>query len=274
MSKKKKKTNEEDEDDSMVPSGSFVTLWMDKVPIAAIEEYSSSEGLPLVIYGLLAHEQKMSLVNLVIKKHHSCTVPIKNKQNNLVFHVGFRRFQAQPIFSQHTNGDKYKMERYLPAEVTVVASIFAPVTFPPCPVLVFRRDNSNGSNGSNGDDHLVATGSILDINPDRIVLKRIVLSGHPYKINRRSSVVRYMFFNREDIEWFKPVELHTPRGRRGHIREAVGTHGHMKCSFDQQLNSQDAVMMALYKRVYPKWTFIWDSAGRRTLVETQKKMDP
>jgi hypothetical protein len=31
-----------------------------------------------------------------------------------------------------------------------------------------------------------------------------------------------MFFNRKDIEWFKPIELKTRYGRRGHIREALG----------------------------------------------------
>ena len=29
----------------------------------------------------------------------------------------------------------------------------------------------------------------------------------------------------------------------------------MKAKFDQQLNAQDTVMMSLYKRIFPKWTF-------------------
>ncbi|XP_061538130.1 pre-rRNA-processing protein TSR1 homolog [Phycodurus eques] len=233
----------EEEEGAMV--GWYVTLHIIDVPSSVME--SVQAGRPLVLVSLLPHEQKMSVMHLLVRRHPSNTEPIKSKEE-LVFHCGFRRFRASPIFSQHTSADKHKMERFLRPDAPTVVSVYAPITFPPTGVLLFKQRDDGGQD-------LVATGSLLSCDPQRVVLKRIVLSGHPFKINRRSAVVRYMFFNKDDIMWFKPVELRTKWGRRGHIKEALGTHGHMKCVFDSQMRSQDTVLMNLYKRAYPRWTY-------------------
>uniref|UniRef100_A0A2I3RS79 Pre-rRNA-processing protein TSR1 homolog n=1 Tax=Pan troglodytes TaxID=9598 RepID=A0A2I3RS79_PANTR len=188
-----------------------------------------------------------TLLNMVVRRDPGNTEPVKAKEE-LIFHCGFRRFRASPLFSQHTAADKHKLQRFLTADMALVATVYAPITFPPASVLLFKQK-------SNGMHSLIATGHLMSVDPDRMVIKRVVLSGHPFKIFTKMAVVRYMFFNREDVLWFKPVELRTKWGRRGHIKEPLGTHGHMKCSFDGKLKSQDTVLMNLYKRVFPKWTY-------------------
>lgn len=75
---------------------------------------------------------------------------------------------------------------------------------------------------------IIGNGNVLSVNPDRVVVKRTVLSGHPFKVHKHSAVVRFLFFNREDIDWFKPVELRTKYGRRGHIKEPLGIFKKLK----------------------------------------------
>ena len=74
-----------------------------------VESYRS--GKPVVVFGLLPHEQKMSVVHFLIKRFHGdndSDEPIKSKEP-LTFHVGYRRFTACPIYSQHTNMNKHKV---------------------------------------------------------------------------------------------------------------------------------------------------------------------
>lgn len=239
----KKRIRSLDVDDAVKP-GMYVTLYLNDVPKSFVESHSSQ----LILYGMFPHEQKMSVVHMAIKRVQGRyeDIAVKNK-DEMLFYVGFRRFRAKPLFSQHTNGDKHKMERYLMKDSVSVASVYSQIIFPPANAIMFKETPSGILP--------VASGNIFKIDPDRVITKRIVLSGHPFRIHKRLATIRYMFFNPEDILWFKPVELRTKWGRRGHIKEALGTHGHMKCTFDSQLTSQDTVLMNLYKRVYPKWSY-------------------
>lgn len=141
------------------------------------------------MYGLLKHENKMSIMNLKLKRVNmdAYSLPIKSKEP-LIFHVGARRFEASAVFSQHTTGDKHKFERFMPSDSTFVATLIAPITFANASALVYKKLDD-------GKEVLVGVGSLLSMDPHRIVLKRIVLSGHPYKVSNKNAVVRYMFFN-------------------------------------------------------------------------------
>ena len=96
----------EPENGNYVTHGDYVTLYVKDIPAHIVNEWGTD--MPMVVYGLLKHEQRMSVLNVVLRRHPSCTIPIKNKEN-LIYHVGYRRFEANAVFSQHTNGDKFKV---------------------------------------------------------------------------------------------------------------------------------------------------------------------
>ncbi|KAL4710553.1 hypothetical protein ACJJTC_008955 [Scirpophaga incertulas] len=228
--------------------GYYITIYVKNVRQDLWKVFNESNGSsPLSVFGLLPHEHKMSVMNVVLKRTGANDEPIKSKER-LIFQVGYRRFIVNPIFSQHTNGSKHKYERYFQPASTCVASFFAPIQFSPSTVLCFKEKR-------NTKLQLLASGVLLSCTPDRLVIKRIILSGHPYKVHKKSAVIRFMFFNREDVLYFKPCKLRTKYGRIGHIKEPLGTHGHMKCVFDGQLKSQDTVLLSLYKRIFPKWNY-------------------
>ncbi|RUS75269.1 hypothetical protein EGW08_016961 [Elysia chlorotica] len=234
-----------DGDNLLAEPGNFVIIYVKDVPKAFMDFHKAE--MPVALFGLFKNEHKMTLVSTMISRMPNFKAPVKAK-DPLVFQIGFRRFSSCPIFSEHAHQNKFKMERFLPQKGFIVASMYAPIMFAPAPVLVFRENVMQKYD-------LVAKGSLLPLDTDRIIIKRVVLSGAPFKINKKTVTVRYMFFTREDIEYYKPIELRTKLGKRGHIKQALGTHGHMKCSFNAQLKSDDTILMNLYKRVFPKWSF-------------------
>ncbi|KAF7995100.1 hypothetical protein HCN44_004572 [Aphidius gifuensis] len=237
----------DDDDDKYAKHGMYITIHVKNVKQELFNAFCTLNERPLIVFGLLLNEQKMSLLNVTLKRTMTNDEPIKSKER-LIFQCGFRRFSTCPVFSQHTSLKKHKYVRYFQNDDTVVASMYGQIIYPPCQVLCYKENKDGSLN-------LIAKGNVLSADPNRLLIKRVVLSGHPFKVNKHSAVIRFMFFNRDDINAFKPVKLRTKYGRRGHIKEPLGTHGHMKCVFDGQLKSQDTVHMNLYKRVYPKWTY-------------------
>lgn len=194
----------------------------------------SKERQDLIFSTLLPHETKIIVQHFNLKRHDEDQEVIPSK-STMELHVGFRRFLIRPIFSDdylHTNKAKYY--RFLPHDTKAMASAFMPVCFPGSQVILFRRGTLNKDSDGLEIDYesekptLVAYGTVNEPDPLKIILKRIVLTGYPIKCKRKRAVIRYMFFNKDDIRYFRPVELYTKLGLRGKIKDSLGTHGLMK----------------------------------------------
>lgn len=240
-----------------VAPGTRVHVYLKDVPATIQQSYNPSQ--PVTLFSLLRHEYKKTAVNFLINLSADAAAPIKAKEE-LIIQCGPRRFVINPLFSQggNTPNDVHKYCRYLHPGQSAVATFTGPVTWGAVPTLFFKRQvpgsvlNEDDEPVSNLPLSLVATGTALPPSTSRVVAKRAILTGHPYHIHKKIVTIRYMFFNREDVEWFKALPLWTRRGRSGFIKEALGTHGYFKATFDGRINPQDSVGVSLYKRVWPR----------------------
>lgn len=160
-----------------------------------LEKLTCGQSKLLTWFSLLRHEHKVSVLNFTLERVDAApgdetAVPIKSKQD-LIFMVsdstsqlcnpicftlwiiftqaGFRSFVAKPVYSEaNLNCDKHKLERFLVPGHYSVATVFGPVTYQPCPLLVLRRTEE-------GNLEILAAGSLLSVDPDRIVLKKVRL---------------------------------------------------------------------------------------------------
>lgn len=132
--------------------------------------------------------------------------------------MGPRRLAVNPIYSQHTRGggkganNVHKFERYLRHGVTSVATTYAPVIYGKQPCVLLRETSDLQGKyitfksfisdpisifiiPATVAPELVATGTFMNPDTTRVVAKRVILTGHPFKVHKKTATIRYMFFN-------------------------------------------------------------------------------
>ncbi|KAK2464166.1 hypothetical protein APHAL10511_003623 [Amanita phalloides] len=248
----------------IVEPGTRVSIYLKDVP-----QEAALTG-PVALYGLLQHEHKITVLNFTVQRNTEYGGSVRSK-DPLVLCVGPRRLRINPIYSQLTRGggkgsnNVHKFERYLRHGVTNVATTYGPMIFGKQPCILLRETADLQA------PHLVGMGSFLNPDTMRIIAKRIILTGHPFKVHKKTATIRYMFFSLEDVHYFKPIQLHTKYGRVGHIRESLGTHGYFKAYFDGPINQMDTACMNLYKRVYPKWWHLWTVDNKSAIEDSMEE---
>lgn len=253
-----------------IQPGKRVHVHVRNIPLILQHQSHSSTSKPLALFSLLRHEQKSTIVNFTITLGSSHSGPIKSKED-LILQCGPRRFLIKPLFSQtgKTPNNVHKFQRYLHPGQTAMATFIAPLTWGSVPALFFQPSSSPSSSD---EYNLIATGTSQPPDPSRVIAKRIILTGHPFKIHKKIVTVRYMFFNKEDVLWFKALQLWTKRGRSGFIKESLGTHGYFKATFDGVINPQDAVGISLYKRIFPRRAMSWSAVADAPAAETLEEV--
>lgn len=135
-----------------------MTIFIEGVP----HEASASSESPFVLYGLLKHEHKKTVLHFTVQRNTEYEGSVRSKvcflhalipsflivillQDPLILCYGPRRLRVNPVYSQHTRGggkganNVHKFERFLWHGTTTVASVYAPIAFGKQPCMLLRE---------------------------------------------------------------------------------------------------------------------------------------
>ncbi|ELA41607.1 uncharacterized protein VICG_01355 [Vittaforma corneae ATCC 50505] len=183
----------------------------------------------VVLFNLFEYEGRCTILNY----EFSSQEPLPEE---IVVDNGFEIFRAKCIVTRNLNSNAFKQESSL---VSGIVSFVGPLAlFSPNAFVVSDFNSSKAVKLFNG------------YSQNRLFFDCVELKGKPVKICKRYIVVKGMFYTKEQVEYFRNIQLEARRGIRGFVKKSLGTKGAFKAYFAQPVKYGEEITMSLYKRIF------------------------
>ena len=225
-------------------AGTYARLIVQNVPYEFIENYNPR--FPLLIGGLQPTEERMGFVQVRIKRHRWHKKILKTN-DPLIFSLGWRRFQTTPVYSISDSRTRNRMLKYTPEHMHCFGTFYGPLAAPNtgfCCVQSFSNKNPGF--------RLAATGVVLNVDEGTEIVKKLKLTGHPYKIFKNTAFIKDMFSTSLEIAKFEGASIRTVSGVRGQIKKALSKpEGNFRATFEDKVLMSDIVLLRAWYPIRP-----------------------
>ncbi|KAI2624325.1 DUF663-domain-containing protein [Hypoxylon sp. NC1633] len=225
-------------------AGKYAKIVIEKVPAEFVTNFNAR--VPIIVGGVLATEDRFGYVQIRIKRHRWHKKILKTN-DPLIFSLGWRRFQTVPMYSISDSRTRNRMLKYTPEHMHCFGTFHGPLIAPNTGFVCFQSFSS-----ANPGFRIAATGTVLSVDKSTEIVKKLKLTGAPYKIFKNTAFIKDMFNSSLEIAKFEGAAIKTVSGIRGQIKRALSKpDGHFRATFEDRILISDLVFLRAWYPIKP-----------------------